>query len=129
MSLREWNGEAILARAHEAARQGIDATMAACIIHAKANHGAGAHGEQRFVTRTGEAERSVRITQPAKRKGKATEGRWGSKGINYFRRLELGFQGKDSAGRSVRSPAYPALFPAARAEYPKLSDRIKRAFA
>lgn len=124
-----WRGPQVLAKVERSARDGVNATMAAAVLHAKANHGPGARSRQRFQTRTGELERSIRITQPAKTTRKRTFGRWGSKGVNYARRQELGFQGKDAAGRVVNAPAYPFLRPAAEAEYPKLAGRIRRAFA
>ncbi len=128
MSLN-WKGDAIKARLVAAQKSGVNTTMAACILHAKANHGAGAHGAQRFESQTGELERSTRIVQAAKRIGAAVVGRWGSLNNVYARRIELGFQGQDARGASVNAPAYPYLFPAARVEYPKLAARIKAAYA
>lgn len=122
-----WRGDTVLSNLQAAAAAGIDATMAAAVLHAKSGHGRGAHGSQRFETQTGELERATRIIDPAKRIGKATVGRWGSLNNIYARRIELGFQGQDARGRSVHAPAYPFLFPAARAEYPKLVGRIKGA--
>ena len=124
-----WNGKAVKARMVAAQKSGVNTTMAACIIHAKANHGRGAHGSQRFESQTGELERSTRIIRAARRSGNAVEGLWGSLNNVYARRIELGFQGQDAAGRSVNAPAYPFLFPAARAEYPKLAKRIRKAYA
>ena len=122
-----WKGANVQARFFAAAKSGINTTMAACVLHAKQGHGRGAHGSQRFETQTGELERSTRIIEAAKRVGKGVVGLWGSLNNVYARRIELGFQGQDSLGRSVHAPAYPFLFPAARAEYPKLAKRIKAA--
>ena len=123
-----WKGDKLLRKADKAQKAGIDATMQAAILHAKANHGPGAHGRQRFESQAGELERSVRVSQSARRQGRFVMGRWGSMGVVYARRIELGFQGKDSLGRVVNSRPYPFLQPAAQAEYPKLKGRIKRAF-
>ena len=125
-----WRGKEVAALADRAAKLAIDATMAAAILHAKANHSAGAHSQQRFVTHHGGAglEGGIRITSPAARDSRGVVGRWGAIGIVYARRIELGFQGQDSRGRSVDAPAYPFLRPAAEAEYPKLRDRVRRAF-
>lgn len=132
MSLK-WEGEALRAKLDRASKSGVNTTMAACILHAKANHGPGAHGAQRFESQRGKLssaanlERSVRIVKQARRVGRAVVGRWGSIGANYAKRIEFGFQGQDALGRTVNAPAYPFLFPAARAEYPKLAKRIKAA--
>jgi len=119
-----WKGDALKRRAEKAAMLGIDATMGAAVIRAKGNHGGGG---ARFQTRTGELERSIRISRPARRTRRGVVGNWGSIGLIYARRIELGFQGKDSAGRVVDAPALPFLRPAAEAEYPKLAGRIRRA--
>ena len=119
-----------------AAQLAIDATMSAAIKHAKQNHSAGAHGQQRFVTgghirrkgqQAGDLERSIRIQKHARQKGRSIVGTWGSIGIVYARRTELGVQGKDSKGRVFNQPSFPFLRPAADAEYPKLFGRIRRA--
>ncbi len=138
-----WKGDALKRKAEKAAMLGIDATMAAAIIHARGNHGAGATGgptrdaagkfikgsggRARFQTRTGELERGTRIVEHARRDRRGVVGRWGVVGVVYARRIELGFQGKDSAGRTVDAPAFPFLRPAADAEYRKLGGRIRRA--
>jgi len=122
----KWEGEKLTRKLRRAEARGIDATMAASVLHAKANHSRGAHSQQRFESQTGELERSMRITRPARRIGNQTAGRWGSQGIVYARRQELGFQGKDSKGRVVNAPGYPFLRPAAESEYPKLAGRIRR---
>jgi hypothetical protein len=124
-----WKGDAVKRNLRSAQIAGVNATMAAAILHAKANHGAGAHGLKRFETQTGELERSLKTVQKAKEVGSGVEGTWGSTGLVYAHRIELGFQGKDSAGRTVDAPAYPFLRPAAQSEYPKLAGRIRRALA
>lgn len=124
-----WKGDELKAKVQRASMLAVDATMAAAIIHAKSNHGIGAHAARRFITHTGELERSTRIIRHARREATGVVGRWGTQGVAYARRIELGFQGKDSAGRSVKAPAYPYLRPAAQAEYPKLAGRIRTALA
>lgn len=122
-----WKGDALKRKAEKASILGIDATMSAAIIHAKSNHSAGAHAAQRFVTDSSELERSIRISKPARRTTRGVAGVWGSTGLVYTRRIELGFQGKDARGAVVDAPAFPFLRPAAEAEYPNLPGRIRRA--
>lgn len=127
MTLR-WKGDKVKRSVERAQIEGVNATMAACVLHAKANHGAGAHGSLRFETDTGALERSLRIVNRATASPfGGVRGRWGSVGLAYARRIELGFQGKDSAGRIVDARDYPFMIPAAQAEYPKLAQRIRRA--
>ena len=123
----EWKGDDVKRSMSRAVMLGIDATMSAAIIDAKRNHGAGAHGSRRFVTHSSELERGTRIVQHAKKSGRHIVGRWGVIDVVYARRIELGFQGKDRAGRVVNAPAFPYLRPAAEREYPNLRGRIRRA--
>jgi hypothetical protein len=122
-----WKGDQVKRTYANAAALAIDATMSAAIMHAKQNHSAGAHGMKRFVTQKSPLERSIRIKTPARQRGGTIVGTWGSIGIVYARRIEMGFQGKDSAGRVFNQPAFPFLRPAADVEYPKLAGRIRRA--
>lgn len=128
MALR-WEGDRLIRKMHRAEAEAVNTTMAACVKHAKAGHGKGAHAQKRFVTRSSDLERSLRIIQPAKRQRNATVGLWGSVGLAYARRIELGFQGKDKLGRVYDQTGFPFLRPAADAEYPKLGDRIDREIA
>ena len=121
-----WKGDALKRKVERASVLGIDATMSAAIIHAKSNHGAGAHGQDRFVTHFSALEGGTRITQRARPDRSGVVGRWGVINVVYARRIELGFQGKDSAGRVIDAQPFPYLRPAAQAEYPKLAGRIKR---
>ena len=124
-----WKGDAVKAKMARSSRLAIDATMSAGIIKARANHGAGAHGSGRFESQSGELERGTRIVAAAKRLGgRGIVGRWGVIAVVYARRIELGFQGKDSKGRSFGQPSYPYLRPAADDEYPNLAGRIRVAF-
>ena len=115
-----WKGDSIKAKLLRAQIATIDTTMSAAIKEAKQNHP--------FQNRSGDLERSVNIAVPARRAGNGAAGRWGSRNIVYARRIELGFQGKDSKGRIVNTRAFPFLIPAASKEYPKLSNRIAREF-
>jgi hypothetical protein len=122
-----WKGDELKRKTVRAARIAIDTTMAAAIQNARSGHGAGAHAQQRFVSRKGDLERGTKIVQPAKQQGGSIVGRWGVVGVAQARRIERGFQGKDSLGRSFNQPPFPYLRPAAEIEYPKLAGRIKRA--
>ena len=122
-----WKGDAVLAKTRRAQITAGNTTMAAAVLHAKQNHGPGAHGAGRFQTQTASLERSVRIVDVAKRILGGAKGTWGSTDTIYARRIELGFQGKDSKGRVVDARAYPFLIPAAQSEYPKLAGRIRAA--
>lgn len=124
-----WKGDELKRKTERASKLAIDATMSAAIIHAKSDHGAGAHAAGRFVTRLSGLEGGMRIVQPARRQGQHVVGRWGVIAVAYARRIELGFQGKDSAGRVIHAQPYPYLRPAAQAEYPKLGGRMRRALA
>lgn len=127
MTKSNWRGNEVKSNMARASMLSIDATMSAAVIHARGSHGAGARGSGRFESQSGELERGTRIVQSAKRTSKGIVGRWGVIGVVYARRIELGFQGKDRAGRSIKSPALPFLRPAAKAEYPKLAGRLRKA--
>ena len=122
-----WKGGAVISKMQRAQITGVNTTMAAAVLNAKTNHGPGAHSAGRFETQTASLERSVRIVEAAKRIVGGAKGTWGSTDTVYARRIELGFQGQDSAGRAVDAPAFPFLIPAAQIEYPRLSGRIKAA--
>ena len=122
-----WKGDELKRKTVRAARIAIDATMAACIQHARSNHGAGAHGQQRFESQRGDLERGTKIVQAARQERRTIRGRWGVVGVPQARRIELGFQGKDSLGRVFNQPPFPYLRPAAEVEYPKLAGRMRRA--
>lgn len=122
----DWRGRRLLRRTDRAAEEAIDATMEAAVLHAKDNHGPGAHALRRFESKTGELERSIRVTRRARPDRDGVAGRWGSRGVNYALRHELGFEGPDALGRPIDTPERPFLRPAAEAEYPKLAGRIRR---
>lgn len=120
MSLR-WDGDKVMKRVRNAAKAGIDDTMAAAVLYAKENHP--------FQNRTSTLEGSIQIeTYATERGADEVYGRWGSLDVVYALRIEFGFQGKDSLGRAFNQRAYPFLRPAADAEYPKLAKRIRRHF-
>ena len=120
-----WKGGVVISKLQRAQITGVNTTMAAAVLHAKQNHGPGAHGQGRFETQTASLERSVRIVEAAKRIVGGAKGTWGSTDTVYARRIELGFQGKDAKGRVVDARAFPFLIPAAQTEYPKLAGRIR----
>ena len=122
-----WKGPAVISKMQRAQITAVNTTMAAAVLRAKQDHGPGAHSAGRFETQTASLERSVRIVEAAKRIRGGAKGTWGSTDTVYARRIELGFQGKDSKGRIVDAPAFPFLIPAAQVEYPKLSGRIRAA--
>lgn len=133
-----WRGKQVQRRVERAAINGVNATMQAAIKDAKKGHTRGSAArdtegitgevsDRRFQSRTGELERSVRILQKARRDRSGFAGLWGAIGLAYARRIELGFQGKDSAGRVYGQPAYPFLRPAANVEYVNLGRRIRSA--
>lgn len=123
----DWKGDKLKRKLRRAQITAVNTTMAAAVLHAKQNHGPGSHGAGRFETQTGSLERSIRIVDAAEPAQKGVRGLWGSLDTIYARRIELGFQGKDSKGRIYDQPAFPFLIPAAQAEYPKLAGRIRRA--
>lgn len=123
----DWKGDLVKSDVERAARLAVDATMSAAIIHARTDHGPGAHGKQRFESHSGELERGTKIVRKARRDARGVVGTWGVQGVVYARRIELGFQGKDRAGRTVDAPPFPYLRPAAEHEYPNLKKRMRRA--
>lgn len=142
-----WRGKQVQRNVERAARLGVDATMQAAIKDAKKGHKGvtpardlegitGKVSSRRFVTGginrkpgdpAGDLERSIRILQKARRDRGGFAGLWGAIGLAYARRIEQGFQGKDSAGRVFDQPAFPFLRPAANVEYKNLGRRIRRA--
>jgi len=120
-----WKGDAVLAKTRRAQITAVNTTMAAAVIHAKENHGPGAHGAGRFETQTASLERSIRIVEAAKRIVNGVKGTYGSTDTIYARRIELGFEGKTADGKIVNAPAFPFMIPAAQVEHPKLARRIR----
>ena len=108
MSLK-WNGELVKRNTIEAAKWGVDATMAACVREAK--------GRVRVDTTTLQGSIEMR---PAQQQGDDVVGLWGSFSVNYAIFVEMG---------TGRMSAQPYLWPSADHQYPKLPDRIKRKLA
>lgn len=109
MSLK-WYGEAIKAKLRAAQIEGVNATMARCVVHAKNNH--------EWQNRTGVLEGSIGIADYAHEQGTAVVGRWGSQDVDYAIYQELGTQ---------LTRARPYLRPAADVHYPGLAAAIKAA--
>ena len=107
-----WQGDKLKRKMESAEIKGVNATMAACAVHAKRHHP--------WVNRFGFLERSIGIVEHAKDDGRGVRGLWGSQDIVYAIFQELG---------TKRMMARPYLRPAADAIYPSLARRIKRALA
>lgn len=130
-----WNGPALTRRMLEAQKLGVNATMAACVQQAKANHA--------WKNQTGVLEGSIKIAEFARQEGAGVTGTWGSTDVRYALIHELGgvivpvraqalrFKRPDGSFRIVKSvtiPARPYLRPAADAVYPQLAANIRKAF-
>ena len=114
-------------RVAEACRDGIDATMGACVTEAKRN----------VPVRTATLQGSIRF-DPAEIKGSEVSGVWGSFDVNYALAVETGNRslvgppGSSSwergpsrgPGRNTGNTGF--LRGAADQEYPKLARRINR---
>lgn len=122
MPLRRWRGPQITAKAIEASMVGVDATMAACVTHAKAHHG--------WQNQTGVLEGSLGVADFAAIVGMLVVGRWGSIAVDYAIFLEF-LRGEimgDTGWTRTRNGAKPYLRPSADAQYPILRARIRAAF-
>ncbi len=132
-----WNGKKVQAKLRKAQIMGVDQTMAAAERHAVANH--------TWQNRTGILEGSINTVSRARPVGGGVSGLWGVQDNEYALIQELGGTIKakaggrlfiqDKAGKitatatSVTIPARLYLRPAADAEYPGLTRRIRRAYA
>ena len=108
----DWKGDQLISTLRRAQVEGIEATMAAAVIHAKNNH--------EWINRTGILERSIDIHDHATVTRTGARGLWGSLDIVYALIHELG-------GQFIK--ARPYLRPAADVQYPGLARRIKVALA
>jgi hypothetical protein len=107
MSL-EWHGDEMKRRMTEAAKQGVNATLALCVIYSKQHHGG-------WQNQTGTAEGSINIYQYAQQEvSGVVSGLWGSSDVAYFIHLELRFF---------------TLRHSADVNYPRLGSLIAKAFA
>lgn len=133
-SLR-WEGDALTARMRKAQMQGVNKTMADCVIQAKTNHA--------WQNQTGVLEGSIKIADFARPDGAGVVGTWGSTDVRYALIHELGGvivpvraealaipqpDGSVRFVKSVRIPARPYLRPAADAIYPQLAANIRGFF-
>jgi len=100
----KWFGPRVIAEVNEAAKQGINKTMADAAIVARLNHPG-------WSNRTGKAEGSITLIASAEEISGVITGKWGSQGVNYMIFLELKHGG--------------ALREAAGVEYPNLARNIK----
>lgn len=121
----DWEGEKVKKKMIDSIKRGIDATMSAAAIYSKQKRfrrGAGKLSPIAGIltNRTGTLEGSIRPVKKAEVVRDEIVGLWGSVDVLYAIIHELGL-GNVSAR--------PFLRPAADAEYPKLSNRIARAFA
>ena len=104
----DWKGDEVKKRWLEAARQGIEETMAACVVDAK----------RETPVRTGTLQGSVRF-EPAKVRGNEAKGTWGSFDVNYAVYVEVGTRGR---------PGVNMLRDSADENYPKLAGNIRSRF-
>lgn len=126
MSL-DWEGDKVKKKMLDAIKRGIDATMSAAVTYSKQNRFRTGAGKESpiagiLTTRTSLLEGSIRPVVAAKVERDEVIGVWGSVDVLYAIFHEIG-----SPGGLI--PKRPFLRPAADAEYPKLSMRIKRAFS
>lgn len=133
-SLR-WDGDALTVRMRQAQIDGVNKTMADCVIQAKSNHS--------WNNQTGVLEGSIKIADFARPDGTGVAGTWGSTDVRYALIHELGgvivpvraqalkIRMPDGSFRFVKSvtiPARPYLRPAADARYPQLAGNIRAFF-
>ena len=132
----KWYGRQVSEKMRKAQILGVNATMAASVTEAKRNHP--------WKNQTGILEGSIAIAEPATVQGAGgVKGVWGSRDVRYALIHEVGgvikpvgkqalkFQLEDGTfvtAKKVTIPARPYLRPAADKEYPKLAQRIRKAF-
>ncbi len=131
----KWNGRKVTARMREAQIDGVNRTMAACVVHAKRNHV--------WNNRTAVLEGGIDIADYATPHATGVKGTWGVRDVVYARIHELGGtirpktaqalrfrldDGTFAVVKQVTIPPRPYLRPAADVEYPKLADRIRKAY-
>ena len=102
----DFKGKEVLSAVQNAAKDGIDETMAACVNEAKPN----------TPVVTGALQGSIRFA-PAQVRRNAVEGEWGSFDIDYALAIE--------AGTGSRPGSF-MLRNAADANYPNLSSNISK---
>ena len=95
----EWFGDRVLNKTRDAAKRGVNLTMAEAVVQAKNNHPG-------WKNITSKAEGSIQILQGAKQMGNGAQGMWGSRGIKYMIWLELNH---GAALRNSAAITYPNL--------------------
>ena len=130
-----WTGDAVLAKMRRAEIIGVNVTMGAAVNHAKRNHP--------WKNQSGLLEGGINVISPAAPIATGIEGHWGVNDAVQARMLELGGVIKPVNAKalaiplpgggvvfrqSVTIPAYPYLRPAGDAQYPRLIQRIRRAY-
>lgn len=131
----KWYGKAVTEAMRAAQIAGVEKTMGACVVRAKNKH----PWKNRSVTLEGAIDIAVYPAPYAN----GIRGTWGVRDMKQARILELGgtivpkkgqylkipqADGSYRLVKSVTIPAYPYLRPAADLEYPKLAERIRKAF-
>lgn len=131
----KWYGKAVTEKMAKAQVEGVNKTMAACVVHAKGNHP--------WQNRTGLLEGAIDIAGYAAPTGNGVKGTWGVRDMIQARILELGgtivpvkakalaipqSDGGVILVKSVTIAPHPYLRPAGDVEYPKLAERIRKAF-
>ena len=131
----KWYGKAVTQKMREAQIEGVNRTMAACVTEAKSTH--------EWNNRTGVLEGGIDVVDYAAPETNGVKGTWGVRDVVDGRIHELGGtivpvnaealaiplpEGGIAFVQSVTIPARPYLRPSADKEYPKLPERIKKAF-
>lgn len=131
----KWYGKAVTQKMEQAQIEGVNKTMAACVVRAKGNHP--------WQNRSGLLEGAIDVASYAAPHDNGVKGTWGVRDMAQARILEeggtivprkakaLAIPQADGSVRFVSSvtiPPYPYLRPAADIEYPGLAERIRKAF-
>ncbi len=131
----KWYGPAVTAKMAKAQVEGVNRTMQACVVQAKRNHP--------WQNQTGLLEGGIDIADYAAPHASGVKGTWGVRDMVQARILEeggtivprrakaLAIPQSDGSVRLVRSVTiapHPYLRPAADEEYPRLAERIRKAF-
>lgn len=122
----------------------VEVTVNEAVLHAKQNHGPGAHGQGRFETQTANLVQSIHANQTRVIPGQLVEGSM-SAGMEYAEAVEKGtaphrieavnkkalwWPGASHPVKSVQHPgsaAYPFMVPALMAVAQKFKQRVKEA--
>lgn len=131
----KWYGKAVTEKMREAQILGVNRTMSASVVRAKSKHP--------WQNRTSLLEGAIDVASYAEQHGNGVKGTWGVRDMIQARILELGgtivpkkakalaipqTDGSVKFVAKVTIPAHPYLRPAADEEYPKLAERIRKAF-